>query len=95
VAAARASSIRWDRVGRTALLGVLGMILLLYVSPLTHWVAQSRTADEQRAELRRLESEHRRLADRAAALERAGAIEREARALGMVRRGERAYVIQR
>ena len=95
VLAARAGSIRWDRVGRAALLGVLGMILVLYASPLARWVAQSRTADEQRAELRRLEDEHGRLAQRAAELQRPGALEREARELGMVRRGERAYVIQR
>jgi cell division protein FtsB len=77
-----------------ALLGVLGVILLLYVSPLAHWVEQSRTAEDQRAELRGLEQEHRRLAERARALERPEAIEREARRLGMVRRGERAYVIE-
>ena len=93
--AARASSIRWDRVGRIALVGVLGVILLLYASPLLHWVEQSRTAHEQRAELRLLEREHRVLAARARALRSAEAIEREARALGMVRRGERAYVIDR
>jgi cell division protein FtsB len=82
-------------VGRTALLGVLGVILLLYISPLLNWVAQSRTAEEQRTELRRLEEENRRLSERARTLRRPDALEFEARRLGMVRRGERAYVIQK
>ena len=77
-----------------ALLAVLGVVLTLYVSPLSHWLAQSRTADEQRAELHRLEREHQRLAGRAHALSAPGGLEREARKLGMVRRGERAYVIE-
>ncbi len=73
---------------------MLGVILLLYISPLMNWIAQSRTADEQRTELRRLEDENRRLSERARTLRRPDAVEREARRLGMVRRGERAYVIR-
>lgn len=81
-------------MARVALLGVLGVVLTLYVSPLSHWMAQSRTADEQRAEVDRLQREHDRLSGRAQALRSPGATEREARKLGMVRLGERAYVIE-
>jgi cell division protein FtsB len=84
------TTIRWDRVGRAALLAVLGVVLLLYAQPLHHWVVQKRTASEQTAELRALEAEHARLARRARELTRPDAIEREARRLGMVKRGERA-----
>ncbi len=49
-----ARTIRWDRVGRVALLGTLAVIMLLYVSPARHWIEQSRTAGEQNAELRDL-----------------------------------------
>jgi cell division protein FtsB len=90
----RAGGIRWDRLGRVALLGTLFVILLLYVSPATHWIQQSRTAGEQRQELRDLTSQHRSLERRVRTLGGPGALEREARKLGMVRQGERAYVIE-
>ena len=44
-------TIRWDRVGRVALLGTLGVILLLYISPAKHWLEQARTARHQKQEL--------------------------------------------
>ena len=88
------SAIRWDRVGRVALLCVLGVILLLYVPPAKHWIEQSRTAGAQREELDELKQQRRELGERIRQLERPGALEREARRLGMVKRGERAFVIQ-
>jgi cell division protein FtsB len=90
----RRTSIRWDRVGSAALLLVLGVILLLYISPVRHWLAQSATADHQRTELRQLEREHQQLQARIDGLRGQDAIEREARRLGMVRAGERAIVIE-
>ena len=86
--------IRWDRVGRIALLALLAVVLLLYIAPLRNWLAQSEAADRQQNELRALERTHDRLATRARDLRRDAAVEREARRLGMVKRGERAYVIQ-
>jgi cell division protein FtsB len=88
------SGIRWDRVGRVGLLAVLGTIVLLYVSPAKHWIEQSRTAGEQNQELRDLTHENRDLRHRVHELRTPGALEGEARRLGMVRRGERAYVIE-
>jgi cell division protein FtsB len=88
------SGIRWDRVGRAALLLVLAVILLLYASPLKNWLTQRGTAAEHAAEVRALEAENARLKERARALTSAGAIEREARRLGMIKQGERAYVIE-
>jgi cell division protein FtsB len=90
----RRSTIRWDRVGRVALLATLGVIMLLYVSPAIHWLEQSRTAGEQRAELRELTAKNRDLKRRVRDLRSPGALEREARRLGMVRQGERSYVIE-
>lgn len=86
--------VRWDRLGRVALLVVLAVIVLLYASPLKSWVAQKQTAAEYGAELRSLEAQNARLKARAEGLTRPDAIEREARRLGMVRQGERAYVIE-
>jgi len=90
----RRSGIRWDRVGRVALLGVLVFIVLLYVSPARHWIKQSGTASHQEKELRSLKAEHERLTHRLKALKNPATLEREARELGMVRQGERAYVIE-
>ena len=86
--------IRWDRVGRIALLALLVVVLLLYIAPVRNWLAQSEAADRQRDELRALELEHNRLARRARDLRGDATLEREARRLGMIRRGERAFVIQ-
>jgi len=90
----RRSGIRWDRLGRLALLAMLVFILLLYISPAKHWIQQSGTASHQDEELRELRSENVELRGRLRALHDPGALEREARKLGMVRAGERAYVIE-
>jgi cell division protein FtsB len=92
--AAARPNIRWDRVGRVFLLGVLFVILLMYVSPLTRWVTQKNTAKEDTAELRQLESTNSSLKARLKALDSSQAIELRARSLGMVKQGERAFVIE-
>ena len=94
VSARRPSGVRWDRVGRIALLLTLGVILLLYISPAKHWLEQSSTANAQNAELRDLTDENRRLRERAEQLRDPAALELEARRLGMVRQGERSFVIE-
>jgi cell division protein FtsB len=90
----RRSSIRWDRVGRVALLATLVIIVFSYVSPARQWIRQSGTAGHQKQELSDLRAEAQRLERRLRALRDPGALEREARRLGMVRVGERAYVIE-
>jgi cell division protein FtsB len=87
------SGIRWERVGRLALLGVLGIIVLLYIPPITHWFQQSSTAERSEQQLRDLEAERARLKNRLQELSGPGAIEREARKLGMTKRDERPYVV--
>ena len=91
---ARRTSIRWDRLGRLALLGTLVVILLLYISPAKHWLQQSSTAKEQRNELQELTQQNSQLKRRVHQLKDPGALEQEARRMGMVRQGERAYVIE-
>ena len=88
-----AGGIRWDRVGRVALLGMLGVIVLLYVSPVKHWLQQSSTQKDQQQRLERLQGENQRLEGRLHYLKRPESIDREARRLGMVKRGERAFVV--
>ena len=87
-------TIQWQKVGRLALLFVLFVILLLYIRPVAHWVQQRSTAAHSRADLRDLEAEHKRLTGRLHQLSGPGAVEREARKMGMVRPGERPFVIE-
>jgi cell division protein FtsB len=90
----RAGRIRWDRVNRIALLAVLGVIVLLYASPAKHWLEQSSTRSAQRAELSRLNAENAALKRRVRAFSDSGSLEHQARRLGMIKRGERSYVIE-
>ena len=90
----RRSGIRWDRLGRVALLGTLLVILFSYASPARQWIKQSGTAGHQKQQLSELNKEHQGLKRRLRALRDPGALEREARRLGMVRAGERSYVIE-
>jgi cell division protein FtsB len=86
--------IRWDRLGRLGLLAVLGIILVLYISPVVHWIEQSRTAAHLHSQVRSLQAEHDGLETRLRQLHAPGAVEREARRLGMVGPGEKPYVVQ-
>jgi cell division protein FtsB len=92
--AARRPQIRWDRVGRVFLLGVLFMILLMYASPLQRWFTQKDTARQDTAELNRLEAHNKSLKSKLNALKQPQALELRARSLGMVKQGERAFVIE-
>ena len=86
--------IRWDRLGRYALLTVLLAVLLAYISPISHWLRQSETAKHEEAQLAELQDENAQLKGRIEDLKRPLALEREARKLGMIKEGERAYVIE-
>ena len=86
--------VRWDRLGRLALLSVLVVILGLYISPAKHWLEQSRTSTEQKHELQRLNAENATLKQRLRGLRNPATLENEARRLGMVKEGERSYVIE-
>ncbi len=90
----RRSGIRWDRLGRVALLATLFVIVLSYASPARKWIKQSGTANQLKQELGELRAEKRTLDRRLRALRDPRALEREARRLGMVRVGERSYVIE-
>jgi cell division protein FtsB len=88
------SSIQWQKVGRLALLFTLFVIVLLYIRPVAHWLQQRSTAAHSQADLRDLQREHDRLQARLHQLSGTGSIEREARKMGMVRQGERPYVVK-
>ena len=92
--AAAHSRIRWDRVGRWALLGVLGLVLYLYIGPTMTWVSTWREAGQKREEVAALRAKNERLRARRDDLKRPSSLEREARRLGMVKAGERAYIVE-
>jgi cell division protein FtsB len=94
LASRRAATVRWDRVGRVALLLLLGVVLLLYVNPALNYIETWQAANAKRSQLDRLQTENKQLRARRAALKRPATLEKEARKLGMVRPGERAYVIR-
>ena len=87
-------AIRWDRLGRVALLLVLAGVIALYVNPVRDWWATLNEAEARRAEVQQLQRENQRLRERRAELRDPAALEREARKLGMVKPGERAYVVE-
>jgi cell division protein FtsB len=86
-------NVRWDRLGRSALLIVLIGVSLLYIGPLHSWYTTWQASKSRDAQLHQLQVENKRLKARRAELRNPGAMEREARRLGMVRPGERAYII--
>jgi cell division protein FtsB len=91
---AAALRVRWDRVGRVALLLLLAAVLLLYIGPARSLLSSWSTAKAKQAHVQTLEREHDALMLRAKALEDPRTIEAEARRLGMVRPGERSYVVR-
>ena len=89
-----APRVRWDRIGRLALLFVGLLLIYLYINPLRTYVSTWQEARTKRQQVAQLQKEHTELVRRAKALRSTGSVEVEARRLGMVRDDERAYVIR-
>ena len=85
--------IRWDRLGRWALIGVFALVLYLYVGPAVSWVKTYREAARQRSDVAALRAENAKLRARRDALNEGDAMELAARKQGMVKAGERAYIV--
>jgi len=86
--------IRWDRLGRWALLFVLALVLYLYIGPMRTWVSTWQEAKQKRGEVATLRAANQKLRAPQASLQGDSALEREARRLGMVKAGERAYIVE-
>jgi cell division protein FtsB len=85
--------VRWERVGRYGLLFVLTIVVGLYVEHALSYLSTRSQADQQQAIVRSLQRQNSELAREAQSLTDPATIVRDARALGMVRPGERPYVI--
>ena len=89
-----AARIRWDRVGRWALICVFLFVVYLYIGPARSWVTTYAEAKRQRADVSALKERNATLKAQERKLERAGAVEVQARELGMVKAGEKLYVVK-
>jgi cell division protein FtsB len=94
VVAGGGRAIRWDRVGRVALLMVFIGVVALYVGPSVSFFHTYREAKARRGEVRQLQAENAKLRARRKALQNPRTLEREARRLGLVKPGERPFVVK-
>ena len=90
---APAMRVRWDRVGRVGLLIVFAVVAALYIQQGLTLLTTHSQAAQQLAIVHRLAQDNRALERQQRSLKDPATIERDARALGMVRPGERPYVI--
>ena len=84
---------RWDRLGRVAMLGVLVVLAYLYLSAGIHLLSTWRQARDVSAKVAVMQRENSKLQRQHEALGRPGTVEAQARALGMMKHGERSYII--
>jgi hypothetical protein len=85
--------VRWDRLGRIAMLFVLAALAYLYLSAGARMFSTWRQSHRDSALVSGLESEHRTLVAKHNQLSSQGSLESEARQLGLMRQGEQPYVV--
>jgi cell division protein FtsB len=79
---------------RALVVGVFLLVALLYYRPLANYVETKRTLDERRAEVQALREQRERLEARLLRSSTVEALSREARRLGLVREGERLFIVK-
>jgi cell division protein FtsB len=87
------SRIRWDRVGRIALVLVLFGVMVSYLNPLVNLLQAWQGSKASEQQLAQLKHEKAELTRELREVSSPATLEREARKLGMVRPGEHAYVV--
>lgn len=80
-------------MGRTALLLLLALVALAYIGPLHSLLSTWHESNAKQAQLRQLQRDHEALLRRASELRDPRTVQAEARRLGMVKPGERSYVV--
>jgi cell division protein FtsB len=85
--------VRWDRVGRVALVIVLAVVALLYVQHAISYLQARSEANQQQAVVKRLEQQNAALVRQQKQLNDPATIVKDARELGMVWMGERPYSV--
>jgi cell division protein FtsB len=87
------SRIRWDRVGRIALVLVLFGVLVSYLNPMVNLLQAWQGSKSSEQQLAQLKQEKVDLQSQLREASSPAMLEREARRLGMVKPGEHAYVV--
>lgn len=85
--------LRWERIGRVALLVVLAVVVGLYVQRTLTYLSVRSQAHQQEAIVLQLTRQNANLMRRQHALTNPATIQQDARALGMIRPGERSYAV--
>jgi len=93
VARRAAQRIRWDRVGRVALLVTVGIVICLYIQPALSIFNTWRAERAQASAVHQLLRSNASLERQVKSLNDPATIVADARALGMVRSGEKSYVV--
>ena len=88
------SRINWDRVGRVALVVVLLFVLGSYIRPTMNLLDHWRGSKTEQVELSQLKQRNLGLRREIRELDTRQGLERAARKVGMIREGERAYVVR-
>ncbi|MGA9313168.1 MAG: septum formation initiator family protein [Solirubrobacteraceae bacterium] len=85
--------VRWDRLGRIAMLGVMMAIVYLYLSAGVRLFSAWGESKRDDAQASVLERQHKALQQQHALLSSPGTVQAEARRLGMIHPGEQAYIV--
>jgi cell division protein FtsB len=85
--------VRWERLGRVALLVVLAAVVALYAEHAASYLSTRAQNARQQAIVQSLERRHAQLVARERTLNNPTTIVRRARQLGMTRTGEQPYAI--
>jgi cell division protein FtsB len=88
-----AARVRWDRVGRVALLVTLAIVICLYIQPALSILRTWRAERQQASVVRQLIHSNASLRRQIKSLNDPATIVADARTLGMVRTGEKPYVV--
>ena len=88
------SRIRWDRVGRIALVLVLFGVMVSYLNPMVSLLEAWQGSKSSEQQLAQLKQERVELRTQLREASSPATLEREARRLGMVKPGEHAYVVK-
>jgi cell division protein FtsB len=92
-AARPAPRVRWDHLGRAALLCVAVALVYLYLSAGLHMLSTWRQSRRDSATVATLTLEHKQLLREREGLNRQASLEEEARQLGMMKKDEQPYIV--
>jgi hypothetical protein len=85
--------VRWDRLGRIAMLAVMVAIVYLYLSAGVRLFSVWGESKRDDAQASVLERQHKTLQQQHALLSSPGTVQTQARRLDMIRQGEQAYIV--